>query len=602
MPPLRYYPQHAFTVIRNGSAAQSDKLALLADMCRVNILTTIKRAGSGHLGSSLSAIDLFTYLYEVELEDAGSGPGNPHRDIFFSSKGHDAPGLYAVLYANGILPEERFLNLRRIDGTCGHPDIDIPGIEANTGSLGMGLSKGRGMAIAKQVNGHRGRVFVMTGDGELQEGQIYEALRTTVNQGISNLHVIVDANKVQSDKPVAEIGDLGDIEAIFRAFGWQVARCDGHDFEQLGSVFKAFRSVTDRPKVLIADTIKGRGVSFMEHPTAMAQDGGIYKWHSGAPDDASYQQGVEELMERVNASLARLALPAVTTAEAPRPPGGGGGFSADSVADGFGGMLLELGQRRKDLLVLDADLAADCRLRLFENAFPERFFEQGIAEQDMVSMAGGLALQGLLPVVNSFAGFLASRANEQIYNNASEGTKIIYACHYAGLLPAGPGNSHQSIRDISLFGALPDCVILQPCNALESEMVLEYCVSEATSSCVIRLLITPSPSKIELPSGYRLTFGKGVSLTEGKDAVLFAYGPVMLNEAHEASKILRPRGIEIEVINIEIEVINMPWLNRFDSGWMREMLDEIPAIFVLDDHAPVGGLGDRLLNTPVQFV
>ncbi len=195
-------------------------------------------------------------------------------------------------------------------------------------------------------------------------------------------------------------------------------------------------------------------------------------------------------------------------------------------------------------------------------AYPERFIENGIAEQDMVSMAGGLARQGLLPVVNSFASFLSSRSNEQIYNNASEKTKIIYALHYAGLIPAGPGKSHQSIRDISLFNSIPNCVILQPCNAAETRMVVEYCVEHATENCAIRLAIGPSPRKIQLPENYTLTYGCGVSLTEGSDSILFAYGPVMMNEALLASEILNEKGYKLKVIN-------MPWLNRIEMNWLK---------------------------------
>ncbi len=161
--------------------------------------------------------------------------------------------------------------------------------------------------------------------------------------------------------------------------------------------------------------------------------------------------------------------------------------------NGYGEALLDLGARRNDIVVLDADLAADCGLRPFQERYPERFVENGIAEQDMVSMAGGLALQGLLPIVNSFGVFLASRANEQIYNNATENTKIIYVCHYAGLIPAGPGKSHQSLRDVSLFGALPNCVILEPCNTIEVKKALNWCVEETRDTCMMRLVISPVP-------------------------------------------------------------------------------------------------------------
>jgi transketolase len=207
----------------------------------------------------------------------------------------------------------------------------------------------------------------------------------------------------------------------------------------------------------------------------------------------------------------------------------------------------------------------------------------------MVSAAAGLARHGFLPVVNSFASFLCARANEQIYNNTGEGSRIIYACHYAGLIPAGPGKSHQSIRDISLLGALPRMVILQPANSAETRMVVDYAIDEATENVAIRLAIGPCPRTIVLPSDYRLAPGRGVSLTQGSHAALFAYGPVMLHEALSAAEGLAERGIGVRVIN-------MPWLNRLDREWFAQTIADVPAIFVLDDHAPVGGLGDFLLN------
>jgi transketolase len=176
----------------------------------------------------------------------------------------------------------------------------------------MGISKAKGFAFAKRLRGNAGRVFVMTGDGELQEGQIYESLQSVVNQNLTNITVIVDHNKLQSDKPVREISDLGDIEGKFRAFDWHVERCNGHDFEQLQTVFRNFREITEKPKVLIADTIKGRGVSFMEHPAALKAGGGFYRWHAGAPDDESFSAAYEELISGIKKSLQQFQLSSVT--------------------------------------------------------------------------------------------------------------------------------------------------------------------------------------------------------------------------------------------------------------------------------------------------
>ena len=585
---IKLIPVEAFRSIYKADINQYDKISLIADMCRANTLSTVKLAGSGHLGSSFSAMDIVTWLYYQEMNTIQEGFNSLNRDIYFSSKGHDVPGLYSILYALGIISKEKFLRLRRIDGLDGHPHVGIPGIEANSGSLGMGISKAKGMAFAKRLRNHQGRLFILTGDGELQEGQIYEALQTAVHHGLYNLNVIVDHNKVQSDKPVCEIIDLKNMEEKFHAFGWHVERCDGHDFRQLEQVLTRFRQIKDKPKILIADTIKGRGISFMEHPVALKDNNGLYRWHSGAPDDVSFQTAQDEIYSRINNDLSKMGLPPIQSDEIAyeKKPSG---VSHEYVSDAFGKTLVEIAEKRKELVVLDADLAADCRLREFEHQYPDRFIENGIAEQDMVSMAGGLALQGLLPVVNTFGAFLASRANEQIYNNTSENTRIIYVCHYAGLIPAGPGHSHQCLRDISLFGALPNTEIIQPCNAQETRMIVEYCVNGTKANCVIRLIIGPSPRILTLPAEYRLQTGIGVTLTKGEDAILFAYGPVMLHEALSAAEILQKDGFHMTVIN-------MPWLNRIDPLWLKDTIGSYPLVYVLEDHSVVGGLGDMILN------
>jgi transketolase len=226
-------------------------------------------------------------------------------------------------------------------------------------------------------------------------------------------------------------------------------------------------------------------------------------------------------------------------------------------------------------------------VRAFELAYPDRFVECGIAEQDMVSTAAGLARQGFLPVVNSFAAFLASRANEQIYNQASEGTKVVYALHYAGLIPAGPGKSHQSLRDISLLGALPNMTIVQPASTEEARALLRFAVEDADENVAIRLAIGPSPRRIELGEEYRVELGRGSILRTGDEALLFAYGPVLLHEALTASELLAAHGTGVAVVN-------MPWLNHVDRTWVAELVAPFRQIVVLEDHASVGGLGDTL--------
>ncbi|MFZ1520262.1 MAG: transketolase C-terminal domain-containing protein [Ignavibacteriaceae bacterium] len=584
-----------FDKVKSFNGNWATKMELFADMCRYNTLVAVKKAGSGHLGSSLSAMDITTYLYLNDMNVFDVGFDSPDRDIYFSSKGHDVPGLYSLFYALGIIPEEKLLMLRRLHGLDGHPEVRQNGIEASTGSLGMGISKGKGFAWAKSYQKNKGHVYVLTGDGEFQEGQIYESLQATAHQKVNNITAIMDHNKYQTDMLVADVNNIEDVVKKVEAFGWYVVRINGHDYNILKKTFDDLKKVIDKPKMIIADTIKGRGVSFMEKPlTETFQGKTLYKWHSGAPDDESYEKGLAELTVTINKLANKLGIESIQIPENKSEGKPVTKLDKEFVTEAYGEVLVEIAKTNKKLVLLDGDLSADCKLRNFEKTYPDRFIENGIAEQDMVSMAGGLARMGLIPVVNTFASFLAARANEQIYNNAGEKTKIIYTCHFSGMIPAGPGKSHQSVRDISLFGALPNITIIQPCNAEETKWATEYCINQAEENCMLRLVIGPSPEKILLPSDYQFKFGVGAELTEGNDAILFGYGPVMLHEALVASDYLKKIGFGLKVVN-------MPWLNKIDNIWLKELVKDQKRLFVLEDHSAIGGLGDRLLNSLVEI-
>ena len=577
MPDLHYVPLKEFERLRRLPMKPTDRAALFATCCRINALYMIAQAGSGHIGSSFSSLDIVSWLYLNELQSD---------DLYFSSKGHDAPGLYAVLLGLGLIPFEQIHRLRRLGGLPGHPDVATPGIVTNTGPLGMGISKAKGMAFAHRAQDKTSRLFVLTGDGELQEGQIWESLAGAARSGLGELTVIVDHNKIQSDTWVRDVSDLGDLEAKFRAFGWKVARCDGHDLSALAATLRRLRRTSDQPKVLIADTVKGKGVSFMES-AAMKTGERFYRFHSGAPDDDSYARALQELTERASSQLAVLPEPPLHLESRPRSdrPSTQG---AQRLIPAYSRALLAEAERNPKLVALDADLELDCGLIAFRERFPDRYVECGIAEQDMVSQAGGMALRGLLPVVHSFACFLSTRANEQIYNNATERTKIVYVGSLAGLLPSGPGHSHQSVRDISALAGVPGLVLLEPSCEEEVAAAVEYCVRGTAESCYLRLVSIPCHVPYQLPADYRLAEGRGVALTEGEDAILFAYGPVLLAQAYEAAVRLR------EDRGIGLTVINLPWLNRVDDSWLRDTIGDCRQVFTLDDHYVAFGQGQML--------
>ena len=260
------------------------------------------------------------------------------------------------------------------------------------------------------------------------------------------------------------------------------------------------------------------------------------------------------------------------------------------VTHSFTENLIEFSKKNKKIIVLDADLSDDLNLKQFSQKFPSRFIQNGIAEQDMVSMAGGIALSGLIPVVNSFASFLTSRANEQIYNNSSENSKIIYISLYAGLLPAGAGKSHQSLRDISLLSSIPNFKIYQPLNYIEVNQILRHCIFKEKQNCAIRLSIGP-PSREILNTSNKISFRDGVGsvITEGKSILIFSYGQYIFKEILNSTKFLRSK-------KIFPTIINMSSLNKFNKKWLKMITKNYKHIFSIDDHSEVGGLGDNLLN------
>jgi transketolase len=577
MTELAYVPVREVDRVRSLPLGATDRAALVATLFRLNALYMIARAGSGHIGSSFSSLDLVTWLYLEEMRDA---------DVFFSSKGHDAPGFYALLIGLGRLDPELLHGLRRLGGLPGHPDVGTPGVAANTGSLGMGISKAKGMVRADRLGGHDRRFFVMTGDGELQEGQIWESLASAAAARMGEITVVVDHNKIQSDTWVASVSDLGDLARKFEAFGWHAVRCDGHSPAALRETFAALARIGDRPKVVIADTVKGKGVSFMES-TALGPAEKFYRFHSGAPDDGTYARAVTELLASANAMLSSAGAAALTVETKPRPdrvvPA-----EPERLVAAYSRALLAHAERDRRIVALDADLVLDTGLIPFAERFPDRFIECGIAEQDMVSQAGGLALAGMLPVVHSFACFLSTRPNEQIYTNATERRKIVYVGSLAGLLPGGPGHSHQSVRDISALSAVPGLELIEPASEDEVVQAVGYCLETADSSCYLRLVSITSRVTYRLPADYRLERGRGIALTEGDDAVLFGYGPVMLAQAYDAAGLLRDHH------RFGLRVVNLPWLNLVDDAWLAAETDGLRDVFTLDDHYIQGGQGEML--------
>jgi transketolase len=275
---------------RGPSPAELARLGRLARRIRRDILIMLNRAGSGHTGGSLSATDILVALFFSKMRHRPQEPRWPDRDRFVLSKGHAAPAYYAVLAHSGYFPPDELLKLRQL-GSClqGHPDCTLtPGVEVSTGSLGQGLSVASGMALGLRLDGLPSRVYVMLGDGEMQEGQVWEAAMSAAHFKVDNLCAIVDCNDLQIDGLVREVMNIEPLAAKLQAFGWHTIECDGHDIGQVLAALDAAEAVKGRPTAIVARTVKGKGVSIFE---------GKAKYHGVAPTDEELAQALRELGE-----------------------------------------------------------------------------------------------------------------------------------------------------------------------------------------------------------------------------------------------------------------------------------------------------------------
>ena len=276
-------------------ALTAERIAELNELCRrfrIDVLTAIHAAQSGHPGGSLSVCEILTYLYQEHMNIDANKADDPDRDRLVLSKGHAAPMLYRNLAEKGFFPVEEMSTLRRMGGLAGHPNMHTPGVEMPGGPLGQGFPAAQGMAMALKLNKSPAKVYAVLGDGELNEGVIWETAMSAAKFKLDNLIAIVDYNKVQLDGTTDEVMPLGDLAGKWEAFGWTVLECDGHDIEALDFCVSVADAAVGPPTAIIANTIKGKGVSFMEGKNA---------WHGKAIDDESFAKAMEELGGEVNA-------------------------------------------------------------------------------------------------------------------------------------------------------------------------------------------------------------------------------------------------------------------------------------------------------------
>ena len=534
---------------------------------RLNILASIKAAGSGHIGTSFSSIDVMLAVYSYF--ESRKKLNTSQSDIFFTSKGHDAPALYAALHIKGELTDHELFKLRRLNGLPGHPEIGTSGVHTNTGSLGMGISKAKGFVKANRLKSRKSRVIVLLGDGELQEGQIWEALATASRDQMGELVVIVDGNKIQSDTWVSQNNPHENLGMRVRGSGWDFMECNGHDVMEVVNIL---RETEDRvkPLFIFANTVKGYGVSIFED---FPEDGLFYKFHSGSVSDELYEVATSELIAKISGQKVRISArentqhPFKKEEVEPYSPK----QRPESLITEWAEYLNEIMIKEAEIVVLDADLSYDTGTYRARVNFPDRYVQCGISEQDMVSMAGTLALSGFVPIVHSFATFLTMRPTEQIFNNATEETSVIYLGFLAGLLPSPPGFSHQAVNDIAIMNSIPGMDIFEPACGIELRDSIHAAIAKRVSPTYIRI------GSIGIAPSYDLSLKKGsINVRKsGGDILVLTSGPLLTIESLKASQILESSGLNIGVattphINVDFSVEEVQFISEFKKVFVVE--------------------------------
>ena len=611
-----------------------EKLIKTANDLRIDIVRMIGEAGSGHPGGSLSCADVLTALYfGGVLEFDIDNPDAP-RDRFILAKGHAAPALYAALAHAGFFPCEKLLSLRKLGSMLqGHPDSNlVPGVEVSTGSLGQGLSIASGLAAGLRLDGDDHAVFALLGDGECQEGQVWEAVMFAAHQSLDNLIAIVDRNCLQIDGNTADVCDPGDLGVKFAAFGWDVHEVDGHDIETLIVTLNAAKAArTGKPQAIIAHTVKGKGVSFMENEAG---------WHGKAPNAEQLAQALEELGYNPSAEEEGPAAPseAATSEGAAVMPAlseprsgefagmprrseerlasaGAAGPSSSApklqvdqslpkkaTRSAYGVTLAQLADEGLPIVAVEADLSGSTTTAKFAAAKPEyakRLFNCGIAEQNMTDVAAGLSIAGNIAFTGSFAVFGTGRAYDQIRNTVCySNLNVKIAPTHAGISVGPDGGSHQMLEDISLMRGLPNMRVLVPADY-------------ASAAAAIRLAAhTPGPLYVRMgresvPCVYAddidLILGGSFMLREGADATIVACG-LEVREALLAVDQLAGEGISVELIDAYS-------VKPLDVASIVASVEKTGCVVTAEEHSVYGGLGSAVAEAlaaerpvPVEFI
>ncbi|MDF2705868.1 MAG: transketolase [Nonomuraea muscovyensis] len=555
-------------------------LTELAAQLRVDSVRSSAAAGSGHPTSSLSAADLMAVLFACHLRYDFDRPDEPANDHLIFSKGHASPLLYALFRAAGAIDEEELLSFRKRDSRLeGHPTPRLPWVDVATGSLGQGLPVGVGMAMAGRLEHLPYRVWVLCGDGELAEGSVWEAAEHAGDEGLANLTLIVDVNRLGQRGPTRHGWDTGAYARRFGAFGWRTIEIDGHDPGQIDFALGDARNTRRRPTVILAKTRKGEGVLEVEN-----REGA----HGKALRDP--ETAIGELGGPRHVEL-RVHPPEVTSAphrfeDGPLtlPEYEVGTRVATRTA--FGEALAALGAARGDVVALDGEVADSTKVEEFAKAFPERFFEMYIAEQQLVAAAVGMQVRGWVPYAVTFAAFL-TRAHDFIRMAAVSRASIRLVGSHAGVAIGEDGPSQMGLEDLAMMRPVYDSVVLYPCDANQTAALT---AEMASVSGVSYLRTTRGDTPVVYRPGERFPVGGSRVLRHSPaDRATIVAAGVTVHEALAAADELAERGVPVGVIDLYS-------VKPVDVAALTAAATTTGTLITVEDHRPEGGLGDAVLD------
>ncbi len=567
--------------------ALDNELLARAARLRAHSLRATSEAGSGHPTTCLSAADLVSALFFHVMRYHPDNPAHPDNDRFILSKGHAAPLLYAAWAEAGAFPPEHLLTLRRIDSELeGHPTPRFPGTLAATGSLGQGLSVGVGAALGAKHDGSAARVYVLLGDGETAEGAVWEAAALASHYKLDNLVAIVDVNGLGQSQRTMYGSNPEPYRARFAAFGWQALVIDGHDMSAILDAFARAAKAKDQPVAIIACTKKGKGVSFVEDKEG---------WH-GKPlkKGDELERALREIAPAMGGAngAPRITRPPASPNHDPapiRPMAPPEYRVGDLVAtrEAYGTALAKLGAVAPEVMVLDADTKNSTFAERFLAAFPDRYVEGFIAEQNMIGAAVGLAACGKIPFLSSFACFL-TRGFDHLRMAAISQANIKCAGSHCGVSIGEDGPSQMGLEDLAMMRAIPGAVVLYPTDAVCTERLVE---AAARHRGIVYLRLTrPKTPVLYKPSESFPIGGCKVLRSSAKDIVSVVAAGVTLYEALKAHDALQKDGIAIRVI----DAYSVRPLDA--AAIIRAARETGGHLLTVEDHYYDGGLGDAVLN------